>query len=141
VSAQARFSRPVPACGQTPFETSPNAKVIGSTGAETTITWHTEEPPTGPGAAVVVVTVSGDLDRDSTLPMETALLTAIDGNSQVSCDLSGVTFFGAAGVGALARAHEYARANSTSFTIRGAQGMTWKILRFAGLGGVLQQAD
>jgi anti-anti-sigma factor len=113
--------------------------VTGLAGAGTTITWHAEHSGTDDGAAVVVA-ISGDVDRDSTPPVETTLLAAIDGNRQVYCDLAGVTFFGAAGVGVVVRAHEHAEASAATFTIRGAHGLTRKVLQFAGLEGLLQPA-
>jgi anti-anti-sigma factor len=146
MSANAQFSRgnqfprSAPAvCDQNRLDTGPVAAVTGPAGADTTITWHAEHSGTMHDTAVVVA-ISGDIDRDSVSPVETTLLAAIDGNRKVYCDLAGVTFFGAAGVGVVVRAQEHAEANAVTFAVRGARGLTRKILQFAGLDGLLQPA-
>jgi anti-anti-sigma factor len=85
--------------------------------------------------------VTGELDQDTTAPLEMALLTAIDSSGEVSCDLNGVTFLGAAGAGAVVRAHERAQANGVAFSVRGAQGLAAEVLRIAGLGALLRPDD
>jgi anti-anti-sigma factor len=134
------FPRSSPtACDQNRLDAFPVAAVTDPAGAGTTITWHAEHSGATEGAAVVVA-ISGDLDRDSVTQVETTLFAAIDGNRQVYCDLAGVAFFGAAGVGAVVRAHEHAQASAVTFSIRGAHGLTRKILQFSGLNGLLQPA-
>jgi anti-anti-sigma factor len=106
--------------------------VIGGDGVPlSTITRHSERP--AGDAALVVVAVTGDVDQDSAPTLRATLIAALEGNPQVCCDVSAVAFFGAAGARALLDAHRLARAKGAAFSVRGARGLTRKILRYVGL--------
>jgi anti-anti-sigma factor len=114
-----------------------SAVVLGSDGAAlTTITRHTERPAGGP--PLVVVAVADDIDQDSAPTLRAALTEALAANSQVCCDVSAVTFFGAAGAHTMHDAHRTALARDARFTVRGARGLTREILEFVGLREVLR---
>jgi anti-anti-sigma factor len=53
------------------------------------------------------------------------------------CDLSEVTFFGAAGINALVIAHERAARAGSRLLIRGAHGITRRVLQITGLEDLL----
>jgi anti-anti-sigma factor len=106
--------------------------VIGGDGVPlSTITRHTEHP--AGDAALVVVAVTGDVDQDSAPTLRATLIASLQGNPQVCCDVSAVTFFGAAGARALLDAHRLARAKGAAFAVRGAHGFTLKVLGSVGL--------
>jgi anti-anti-sigma factor len=114
-----------------------SAVVIGSDGvALTTITRHTERP--AHGTPLVVVAVADDIDQDSAPTLQATLSEALEANPQVCCDVSAVTFFGAAGAHTMHEAYRLAVAHSAGFTVRGARGLTREILEFVGLREVLR---
>jgi anti-anti-sigma factor len=79
-----------------------------------------------------VVTVAGEIDEATTPSLSAALTGAIDGHERVCCDLSGVAFFGAAGVNTLLAAHRHAQAAGRIFGVRGAHGTTRRVLEITG---------
>jgi anti-anti-sigma factor len=88
----------------------------------------------GDGAGMVaVVTVNGALDLDTAPLLRAALLQAVEQWPTAYCDLGAVTCFGAVGANILLDADERARALGHVFAVRGAAGMTRRVLRIFGL--------
>jgi anti-anti-sigma factor len=85
----------------------------------------------------LIVTVAGEIDLDTAPVLRDALCDAVEWNPTVCCDLSGVTFFSAAGVSALLAAYHRAASAGTRLTVRGAHGITERVLRISGLAGFL----
>jgi anti-anti-sigma factor len=83
------------------------------------------EPPT--------VIAAGDVDLDTAPLLHAALITAVDRHRRVRCDLSGVTFFSAAGVSALLAGRRRAGENGSRLEVRGAHGITRRVLEITGL--------
>jgi anti-anti-sigma factor len=103
-----------------------------------TVTRHTEtggDESSGdqPAAAVLVVAPAGEVDPATAPLLRAALLDAVDGYPQVCCDLTGVNFLGAAGVTVLVAALERAAGAGSRLRIRGAQGITERVLRITGV--------
>lgn len=90
-----------------------------------------DEPPT--------VVAEGDVDLDTAPLLGAALITAVDGNPHVRCDLRRVTFFSAAGINALVAGHRRAVENGSRLEVRGAQGITRRLLRLTGLESLLSE--
>jgi anti-anti-sigma factor len=76
----------------------------------------------------LIVAVEGEVDLDTAPHVQDALLRALDGGKAVCCDLSRVTFFGAAGAHCLFAACQYAVGRGRTFGVRGAHGMTRHVL-------------
>jgi anti-anti-sigma factor len=100
-----------------------------------TITRRTEHP--AEGRPLVVVTVTHDVDEDSAPALRATLTEALATNRQVCCDVSAVTFFGAAAATTVLDAHRQAQARGAGFTVRGGRGLTREILEFVGLRAIL----
>ena len=107
--------------------------VIGS------VTRHREAGLTGPALwqELTVISVTGDLDADTGPLLHIALIQALDANTNVCCDLSQVTFFGAAGANTVLAAHLRAAATARRFTVRGVHGITRLVLAITGLDEIL----
>ncbi len=87
----------------------------------------------------VHVVVDGEVD-DVTSP---ALVSALAGpsslaRSRIVVDLAQAAFFGLAGVDAVERAAHVAAARGGQVVVRGASGLTARVLRLFGLGGLLE---
>ncbi|GAB7048357.1 STAS domain-containing protein [Catenuloplanes indicus] len=82
---------------------------------------------------LAVVSVHGDVDRDTAPLVERTLLRAIDEHPVTWLDVRQVGFFGAAGVHVLVRAHQRAAALGRTFELRGVHGITEQVLTIAGL--------
>jgi anti-anti-sigma factor len=89
--------------------------------------------PAGPSTVVA----KGEVDLDTGAILRTALIAAADRHRRVYCDLSGVTFFGAAGINALVAGHRRAVENGAELEVRGAHGMTRRVLQLTGLNALL----
>src|SRR3954471_21649569 len=89
---------------------------------------------------LTIVTVDGDVDQDTAPLLEKALVQALDTGTPVRCDLSRVTFFGAAGANALAAAQQHATAVGRSLSCRGVCGLTGRVLRATGLQNLVPAA-
>lgn len=85
----------------------------------------------------VIVAVMGEIDLDTAPTLRDALCDAVEWNPAVCCDLSGVTFFSAAGVSALLAAYHRAESAGTRFSVRGARGITERVLRLSGIASLL----
>ncbi|MEV4536517.1 STAS domain-containing protein [Asanoa sp. NPDC049518] len=87
-----------------------------------------------PGASEPpVVVADGDVDMDTVPLLHAALITAVEGHTHVYCDLHRVTFFSAAGLNALVTARVRAVEKGVRLEVRGAQGLTRRVLQLAGL--------
>ncbi|MFE9189235.1 STAS domain-containing protein [Micromonospora sp. NPDC007208] len=108
---------------------------LDSSGPSFQVTRYTE--PTNLSATIsadrMVVAPVGYVDMDTAPRLATALMNAIDSHPEVCCDLSGVGFFSAAGVHVLLVAHERANRVGSRFSIRGAAGITQRVLRITGV--------
>jgi anti-anti-sigma factor len=81
-----------------------------------------------PGDPLTVVAVEGEIDQDTAPLLRLALSQALDGRAPVCCDLSRVTFFGAAAVSTVLAARRQATALGQVFFLRGVQGVTDRVL-------------
>jgi anti-anti-sigma factor len=92
---------------------------------------HTE--PINPSASIsadrLVVVPSGYVDMDTAPVLGAALANAVDSHPEVCCDLAAVGFFSAAGIRVLVMAHDRAGRSGSRFSIRGASGITHRVLR------------
>jgi anti-anti-sigma factor len=75
-----------------------------------------------------IIDVGGDIDHDIAPLLQLALSQALDGRTTVCCDLSDVTFFGAAGANTLLAAHRRATELGCAFFLRGVHGITGRVL-------------
>nr|WTA66663.1 STAS domain-containing protein [Micromonospora sp. NBC_00855] len=81
----------------------------------------------------MVVAPVGYVDMDTAPRLATALMNAIDSHPEVCCDLTGVGFFSAAGVRVLLLARQRAERVGSRFSVRGAAGITKRVLRITGV--------
>ncbi|WP_433551233.1 STAS domain-containing protein [Micromonospora zamorensis] len=81
----------------------------------------------------MVVAPVGYVDMDTAPRLATALFNAVDSHPEVCCDLTGVGFFSAAGVHALLLARDRAEQIGSRFSVRGASGVTLRVLRITGV--------
>jgi anti-anti-sigma factor len=112
------------------------ATVTGHDGAVlATISWHPSSIPADSEArgSSTVIAVDGDVDVDTVPLLRTALLQAVSTRRSVCCDLSRVTFFGAAGANTLLSVHHHALRLGHVLLLRGADGMTAEVLSICGL--------
>ncbi|NYH42963.1 anti-anti-sigma factor [Micromonospora jinlongensis] len=97
--------------------------------------------PTDLSAAIsadrMVVAPVGYVDMDTAPRLATALFNAVDSHPEVCCDLTGVGFFSAAGVHALLLARGRAERVGSRFSVRGASGVTLRVLRITGVEALL----
>ncbi|MCG5442889.1 STAS domain-containing protein [Micromonospora sp. NIE79] len=116
---------------------------LDSSGPSFQVTRYTE--PTNLSATIsadrMVVAPVGYVDMDTAPRLATALMNAIDSHPEVCCDLTGVGFFSAAGVRALLLARDRADQVGSRFTIRGAEGITQRVLRITGVEHLLLGPD
>jgi anti-anti-sigma factor len=82
----------------------------------------------GSGDPRSVVAIDGEIDQDTAPLVRLALSHALDGRLPVCCDLSRVTFFGAAAANAVLAAHRQASAAGNRFFLCGVQGITGRVL-------------
>jgi RNA polymerase sigma-B factor len=87
-------------------------------------------------AGEVTVRVSGEIDRDNAGRLRELLVRSVDRtatNGTVVCDLSGVPFLDAAGVGALLGVAEVARVRTVSLRVEGLQPQVRRVAEICGL--------
>jgi anti-anti-sigma factor len=89
------------------------------------------------GAAVPTIIAAGDVDVDTAPLLRAALVAAVDRHPRVCCDLRGVTFFSVAGINALVAGRRRAVEAGSRLEVRGAHGMTRRVLEITGLGILL----
>ncbi|MBG6070041.1 STAS domain-containing protein [Micromonospora ureilytica] len=108
---------------------------VDASGPSFQVTRYTE--PTNLSATIsadrMVVAPVGYVDMDTAPRLATALMKAIDSHPEVCCDLTGVGFFSAAGVYVLLLARDQAERVGSRFSIRGAGGITQRVLRITGV--------
>ena len=80
------------------------------------------------GGPLSVVRVGGEIDQDTAPLVALALARALDAHASVCCDLSEVTFFGAAGAHALLAAHRRALETGRAFSLRGVHGVADRVM-------------
>jgi anti-anti-sigma factor len=124
-----------------PADTALSATVAAADGTVVaTVSRHVERLPAGTESrSCVVIGAAGEFDQDTTPLLRLALLLAIDRQPDVRCDLSQVLFFGAAGLNTLVAAHLHAAGRGHRFVVRGAYGMTRRVLRITSLEEILCQ--
>jgi anti-anti-sigma factor len=94
-----------------------------------------------PGGPVIVVSIIGSLDQDTCHLVEAVLNNAIDAGGPVRCDLTGTDFLAAAGVAVLLAAHHRAQRRGHRVSVRGAHGITRRVLLITGTDEVLTFED
>jgi anti-anti-sigma factor len=92
---------------------------------------------TGAEDRLTVVAIDGEIDQDTAALVRLALSHALDGRTTVCCDLSRVTFFGAAAVNTVLAAHRQATDLGNGFFLRGVRGLTERVLTIADPDGVV----
>lgn len=87
------------------------------------------------------VRLAGEVDV-ATAPQLVDLLAALrrDGHCQITVDMSGVEFIDAAGLRALVTAHHRLAAAGGHLTVSGSRPFVQRVIRIAGLAGVLGPA-
>jgi len=112
-----------------------SAAVAGPDGTTLLSVSRAHEPPADParGDTTLVINAVGEVDLDTVGLLRTALLDAVGRHPHVCCDLSGVTFFGAAAVNALVTAHQEAVGHGHRLSLRGASGIVLEVLQLTGL--------
>jgi len=98
-----------------------------------TVTVRAEPADDHGAASMVVVAAMGEVDLDTASLLQAALVDAVDGHATVCCDLNEVAFLSAAGVTALLTAHVRAVEAGSRLTVRGAHGITRRVLQLAGI--------
>ncbi|AGZ42946.1 STAS domain-containing protein [Actinoplanes friuliensis] len=96
-----------------------------------TVYTHTETDDQAPD--LHVITVDGDVDRDTAPYLERALVRGLSVGQRVCCDLSRADFFGSAGAKVLFTA----AATGGAFRVRGARGITRLVLDAVGFNRTL----
>lgn len=89
----------------------------------------------------MVVAPMGYVDMDTAPRLATALFNAVDSHPEVCCDLTGVGFFSAAGVHVLLLARDRAAKVGSRFSVRGASGVTLRVLRITGVEPLLLDGE
>jgi anti-anti-sigma factor len=122
-----------------PSDTALSATVAAPDGSIlATVSRHVERLPGGADlGSCVVIGAAGEIDHDTTPLLRLALLQSIERQADVRCDLSLVVFFGAAGLNTLVTAYLHAADRGHRFAVRGAHGMTRKVLRISRLEDML----
>jgi anti-anti-sigma factor len=88
------------------------------------------------GTSMTVVAVGGDIDADTAPVLRRALAQALSDSVSVYCDLSDVTFFGAAAANTLLAVHQRATDLGRVFALSGVRAMTarvWAVVDPAGV--------
>jgi anti-anti-sigma factor len=98
-----------------------------------TIYRHVEPIMPSADLHAVIITIDGDVDSDAAAHLEYTVRRALAGGTPVCCDLSGATYFGAAGASAVLAALRYAADAGALFLLRGARGMTLRVLEVVGV--------
>ncbi|MFC6021348.1 STAS domain-containing protein [Plantactinospora solaniradicis] len=80
-------------------------------------------------AGRLVVVPAGHVDMDTAPVLGSALVNAVDSHPEVCCDLAAVGLFSAAGVRVLLAARDRAGRSGSRLSIRGASGITRRVLR------------
>jgi len=114
-----------------PFRDDLTVTVMDEGGAAVlTVRSWTEPGPTWTERAgpVAVVAAAGEIDTDTAPVLRHVLAQAVDCRATVCCDLSQVTFFGAAAANLLLAMHRRAAETGHHLLLRGARAMTERVL-------------
>ena len=87
----------------------------------------------GQKGGVAVVTLSGDLDLESSSRLRTALLDCVATKAVVLVEMSGVSYIDSSGVGSLVEAYQTARKSSKVFALAAVSEAAMRILELARL--------
>jgi anti-anti-sigma factor len=94
--------------------------------------WTEPAPPAAErDDALTVIAAEGDIDLDTESLLRNVLAQTLSGRAAVCCDLSRVTFFGAAAANLLLDTHRHAAEAGQQFFLRGAGAMTEHVLAVA----------
>jgi anti-anti-sigma factor len=124
--------RPAAAAGVNP-RADVAATVTGPSGTPLLTVTVQPERPDGSRPGPLVVAAAGEVDLDTAPLLRVALFDAVDRRSVVCRDLTEVTFLSAAGVNALIAARNQALETGSRLTVRGARGITRRVLQVCGV--------
>ena len=113
-----------------PFRDGATVTVVDDGATVLTLRSWTEpgRTATEPAGQVAVVAADGDIDMDTAPVLRHMLAQALDCRPIVCCDLSQVTFFGAAAANLLLAMHWRATGRGHLLLLRGARAMTEYVL-------------
>ena len=112
-----------------PFADGATATVADDAGAvRVTVSRSAGTTPASAEAPLTVVAIEGEIDEDTAPLVRLVLARALESRAAVCCDLSGVTFFGAAAANTALVAHHRASALGQVFFLRGVRGITGRVL-------------
>ena len=107
--------------------------VVADDGTSTALIYRHSEPVLAEaGIFAVVITVDGDLDSDVAAHLELALYQAVESGMPVCLDLRHTGYFGAAGARVALAAGRLAAESDVTFLLRGAIGMSRRVLEAVG---------
>lgn len=111
-----------------PFRDGATATVVDDEGVTVLSVRSWTEPDANETGPVKVVAVDGDIDLDTVLLLREVLVHALNSRATVCCDLSRVTFFGAAAANLLLAMDRDTAETVQHFFVRGAGAMTEFVL-------------
>jgi anti-anti-sigma factor len=107
--------------------------VVAADGTSTAVIYRHSEPVLAEaGLFAAVITVDGDLDSDVAAHVELALRQAVEAGLPVCLDLRHTGYFGAAGARVALTAGRLAAESDVMFVLRGAFGMSRRVLEAVG---------
>ncbi|MEU8229054.1 STAS domain-containing protein [Actinoplanes sp. NPDC048967] len=124
----------IPAPGDGIPAPAASAQVIAQDGSViATVARRVRPPEPGEAGPEVVVSVQGDLDLDTAPLAQATLIQALEGAERVCLELSGVSFFGAAGVRVVIAAQLRAASLGRQLRLSGVRGITERVLVLTGV--------
>ncbi len=120
-----------------PLYTSPDQtavfSVVAADGTSTAVIYRHSEPLLAEaGIFALVITVDGDFDSDVAPHVELAVYQAVESGMPVCLDLRHTAYFGAAGARVALAASRLAAESDVTFVLRGAFGMSRRVLEAVG---------
>jgi anti-sigma B factor antagonist len=85
-----------------------------------------------------IVTVTGRADHDAAIPLEAALISAVEANDHVAADFSGLLYISSASLRSVVQAARAAQSRGSEFAVCGVTEMVRKVFDVSGLGQFLQ---
>ena len=85
-----------------------------------------------------VVSVSGRADASAADDLETALCSAIEGNSKIAADFAGVTYISSAGLRSVVQAARAAQVHKAEFVVCAASPMVLKVFNMSGMQNIVR---
>jgi len=123
-----------PQAGDTTAAPAARAAVTAQDGSViAAVSRHVRPAEPGEPGPEVVVRIEGDLDLDTAPLAQATVLQALAGAERVCLDLSGVRFFGAAGVRVVLAAQLHAAERGRAFRLAGVHGITARVLALTGV--------